>query len=209
MTIICFFGASITHGCWDPGHGGWVGRIKECLDKKSVTDLQNFILTYNLGVSGDISRWLLDRLEVECEARMYEDTKEKNVLVFSIGINDSMQGPLHVPLEQFKENLQKILQTSKKFTSRIAFVGLTPVNPSPLKWSEKESYNNEDIKKYDEAMQDFCKKNNLLFVELFDVWIKEDYKNWLIDGLHPNTEGHKKIFEVVKEALEKNEFISF
>ena len=39
------------------------------------------------------------------------------------------------------------------------------------------------------------------FIDFFGEWTKIVYKPLLDDGLHPNTEGHKKIFERVKAFL--------
>ena len=66
MTIICF-GDSITYGNWDP-KGGWVGRLRNYLDTKSLgayegADLYSkfYTLTYNQGIPGDTSTGLFAR----------------------------------------------------------------------------------------------------------------------------------------------------
>jgi lysophospholipase L1-like esterase len=60
------------------------------------------------------------------------------------------------------------------------------------------------IKKYNDGIKEFCKTNNLPFVDLFGEWFGSGYKNLLIDGLHPNSDGHEKIYHKVKQTLEKN-----
>ena len=53
-----------------------------------------------------------------------------------------------------------------------------------------------------------CKENNLLFIDTFTSFAGKDYQKLLTpDGIHPNSEGHKFIFEIVKNELEKNNLI--
>ncbi|MCW8966211.1 MAG: hypothetical protein OQK82_05950 [Candidatus Pacearchaeota archaeon] len=52
---------------------------------------------------------------------------------------------------------------------------------------------------YENILKEICKKENIQFIPLFDLLKKED----LSDGMHPNTEGHKKIYEKVKQELNK------
>jgi lysophospholipase L1-like esterase len=47
----------------------------------------------------------------------------------------------------------------------------------------------------------------MCFIEIFENWKKISYESLLYDGLHPNSEGHKKIFETVKNYLVKNKII--
>lgn len=196
MSTICVFGASIVWGAVDPKHGGWVGRLKTFLELE-----RNFeIDVYNLGVSGDTTTDLLERFEVECKAR------EPNVILISIGINDSqhIKSLPRTGLARFKSNIQKLIEIGQKFTSKIAFLGFSPVDESkttPIPWSPEKHYTNGNIQKYNDIVKSVCEENNLPFIGIFEEWMKSDYKNLLEDGLHPNSEGHQKIFETVKDFL--------
>ncbi len=64
-------------------------------------------------------------------------------------------------------------------------------------------YTNENIKNYKNTMKDICEKHNIPFLDIFGLLTNED----LEDGLHPNSAGHKKIFEVVKDFLVQNKII--
>jgi len=112
--------------------------------------------------------------------------------------------------KKFKESIQKLINIAKNFTSKIIFVGLTPVNETkttPIPWNPDKIYKNENIRRNDDVIKSVCEKNNIHFIEIFDKWIKSDYKNLLEDGLHPNSEGHKKIFETIKDFLIQNKII--
>lgn len=90
---------------------------------------------------------------------------------------------------------------ARKFSKKIVFIGLTPVDETktnPLPWSPQFSVKNENIKKYNDIIKMICIKNKIQFIELFNQWVKTDYRRLLEDGAHPNSKGHEKIFETVK-----------
>ena len=206
MSIICVFGDSIAWGASDFEKGGWVERLKVFMWENYDSDV------YNLGVSGEKTPNILKRFESETKARIEEG--EDVILIFAVGINDSYfihsKNDFMTPLDGFKLNIQGIIERAQKLSPRIIFVGLTPVEESkttPIPWSTDKSYKNENIKKHNETISLICRDKNIPFVEIFEEWIKSDYKNLLEDGLHPNTDGHKKIFEIVRDFLIQNEII--
>jgi lysophospholipase L1-like esterase len=71
----------------------------------------------------------------------------------------------------------------------------------PLFWQPQNSYSNNKIKKYDQVLKEFCQKENIFFVEIFERFNNVDYPKFLEDGIHPNSEGHKLIFESIKDFL--------
>ncbi len=203
---ILVFGDSIVWGAFDSEGGGWVERLKLYMRAKGDIDV------YNLGISGGKTPGLLERLESETKVRIEED--EETIIVFAIGINDSYfvhsKNSLIVPPEQFKENIQRLIDLAQKFSSKIIFVGLTLVDESkttPIPWNTDKSYKNENIKKYNEIIKSICKDKNTYFVEIFDKWLQSDYQTLLEDGLHPNSKGHQKIFETVRGYLIQNKII--
>jgi len=211
MTRILIFGDSITYGAWDK-EGGWVQRLRKFLDEKNLADYDFYCLVYNIGVSGDTINDLLERFEFETKQRSKEI--DETIIIFAIGLNDSQfvhsENKNRIPLENFKENIQKLIKSAKKFSSKIIFVGLSPVDETkttPIPWDTNKSYKNENIQKYNEIIKSVCEENKILFIEIFEDWMKLNYENLLEDGLHPNSEGHKKIFESVKEFLIKNKII--
>jgi len=215
MTKICIFGNSITYGACDIEFGGWVQRLRKFLDEKAKQNPQLYFDVYNLGVSGDTTEDLLKRFEIEAKARLAElDEGEDAIIIFAIGINDSQyihdKASLRVPEREFRENIKKLINLAKKFTSKLIFVGLTPVDETkttPIPWNTNKSYKNEHIQKYNQIIKLICKDNKIWFIEIFEKWIKSDFKKLLEDGLHPNSLGHKNIFENVKEFLIKNKVI--
>ena len=213
MARILVFGDSIVYGAWDrEKEGGWVQRLRKLLDEKHFIESDFDYSVYNLGVSGNTTGELLERFEFETKQRVEEG--EEMIIIFQIGINDSQfvisQNGLRTLSEKFRENIKELISSAKKFSSKVIFIGLTPVNEektTPIPWNPDKIYKNENIKRNDEIIKSVCKKNNIYFVEIFEKWLKSDYKNLLEDGLHPNSEGHKKIVEDVRDFLIKNKII--
>jgi lysophospholipase L1-like esterase len=107
-----------------------------------------------------------------------------------------------VPLKQFNHNIQTLINQAKKLTEKIFIVGLTPVDESkvhPVLRNTEKSYTNEQIHLYDQQLQTLCTQENIPFLSMQNVLEKAD----LDDGLHPNAQGHQKIFEKVWNELFK------
>lgn len=183
MSVICVFGDSITWGAFDMELGGWVNRLKIFYDQKRETDV------YNLGVDGDYTLDVLNRFDVEAKTRI------PDIIILAIGINDSSHpsNPQGTDLSQFESQFNQLLEKSRKFTSKIVIVGLTNVDEE----AGDHGYDNSNIEKYNAVLKTISANANLAFVELFNTLVKEDFA----DGLHPNANGHQKIFEKVKETL--------
>jgi len=211
MTQILVFGDSIAQGYWDKD-GGWVARLRKFIDAKSIGKGEYDCLVFNLGVSGDTTEDLLQRFEFETRQRTR--FKEETTFIFAIGGNDALltkENALLVAPKKIENNIQEIIDLAEKFSKKIVFVGLTPVDErktNPLPWAPQFSVKNENIKKYDEIIKKVCKKNKILFIELFGNWSKINYNGLLEDGQHPNSRGHEKIFETVKDFLIENKITS-
>ncbi len=187
MKTILIFGDSISIGAWDK-EGGWADRLKRFLMKKEI-------LTYNLSISGDSTEELLRRFEFEAKSRI-EGTKP--IFIFQIGINDSHKH--NISLEQFQINIHKLIEKAEKLSSKILFLGLTPVNET-LTDIRNENYFNTKILRYNKVIKEICYKNKLDFIDILYFLINLDYKKLLKDGLHPNSRGHELIFNYIKDFL--------
>lgn len=205
---ILVFGASITWGAWDR-EGGWVQRLRSFLEKAQP----GAHIVYNLGVSGDTSQDILERFDNEARARLEEGWGE-TLIIISVGANDSVTmvetGSLRVSLEEYSQNLLKLIEKARAFTDRIAFVGFMPVDESetnPIPWAPEMAYRNDDIKQFNSAAREICRDSGILFIDLLPEIIGTDWKKLLDDGVHPNSRGHEKIFGIVRDALLKEDMI--
>jgi lysophospholipase L1-like esterase len=206
------FGDSIPYGNWDK-KGGWPERLKQIFHEKTLaSNFEYFHLLYNLGISGNTTKNILERFEFELKQRFEEKTEY--TIIFSVGANDCQwlndKNQFKISEEDFKKNLLELMKLSQKYSKNIIFLGLTPVDESktiPIPWDTTVECWNKNIDKYDNIIKKFCKENNILFIDLLEKWKKLNYKELLEDGLHPNTEGHKIIFETIKEELIKNKLM--
>ncbi len=197
---INIFGSSITWGAYDE-KGGWVSRLRSYLEQKP----DNYFVVYNLGISGDTSEGLLKRFAIENEAR------KPDTIIIDIGTNDSLyvnsKDKPYVPLEKFESNLSEIIKQAKKFTQEIIFIGLTKVDETktmPVPWcGAMMYYTNESGAIYNAKIKEICEKNSLSFIEMMDLLEDAD----LEDGLHPNSQGHEKMFLRIKDFLVVNKIV--
>lgn len=206
MSNILIFGDSITWGANDWEKGGWVEHLKVYIGKNYGS------IIYNLGIDGEKTSTLLARFESETRLRIEKGLE--TIIIFAVGINDSYfvysKNDNVTKFDDFKKNIENLIVLARKFSSKIIFIGLTPVDETkttPIPWDADKSYKNEYVKKYNDFINSVCKDKNTFFVDVLNNWLKKDYKILLDDGLHPNSEGHEKIFETVKEYLIQNKII--
>ncbi len=190
---ICIFGDSIVWGAYDPENGGWATMLKNYYEEKDGRNV------YALGICGDTTEGLLKRLELEAFMR------QPNLIIFAIGINDSQflkkEKRTQISLDRFKSNLEELFNIANKFTDKVVFIGTTNVDDSRFtmaSYIEDHLYKSEIVKDYNNAIKDFSESKNAPFINVFDLLSKED----LEDGLHPNSQGHRKLFNKIKEFVE-------
>lgn len=193
---ICIFGDSTAWGAWDMEKGGWANRLWFYVAKREDPD---YVEIYNCSISGGTTETILERFEKEAEIR------GADALIFQTGGNDASyhleSGEFMVTIEKFKENIQKIIDRANKITSNIVFMDLKNCDESktmPVPWIPI-CYANENIQKYSRIMEEVCLENKIPFLDV-RLLNNEDFD----DGLHPNSEGHRKIFEKVKDFLVQN-----
>ncbi len=193
---ICIFGASTTWGAWDKEKGGWVNRLRLFLEQNDDT-----VFVYNLGILGDTSKGLLKRIKIESEAR------NPTLIIISIGENDSAKNSyVYVPIKEFKNNILETIKIAKTFTDKILLLGTKNVDESktcPVPWDKTISYTNKDFEEYDKAIKKIAEKESVNYLKMSDLLDIDD----LEDGIHPNLNGHQKIFLRVKEFIIKNRLV--
>jgi len=204
MSTYLIFGASITYGAWDTEKGGWVQRLRSFIEEKNKME----DIVYNLGISGETTNDILKRFRIETEQRLKEKWGKSPIIIFSLDINDSItlikENKLIIPLEKYQENLKELFNLAKNFISEVIVIGPTNIDEKVANpWDENIEYYNKDIKESNEIAKRLCNENNILFIEIFNILEKDD----LEDGLHPNSKGHEKMFEIIKDALIKNKII--
>ena len=208
---ILVFGDSDAYGAWDYD-GGWATRLRKELTKKVIDTSQKFYCTlYNLSISGNTTENILKRFESEAKHRI--DKNEKIIIIFAVGANDTIKdrkGNLWTTPTKFAKNVDKLTTLAREYSNNIVFVLPAPVDEArtnPVFWDADVNYKNARLKEYNGILKSACAKNGAQCIDIFDRWVKTDYKNLLEDGVHPNSDGHKLIFEEVKKFLVEKKII--
>lgn len=199
---ILFFGDSITQGFYDQA-GGWVQRLA----KKYQGPAQD-IEIFNLGVSGDCAKDLIERLENEAKIRRWRD--DKLVVAIAVGINDArlVDNRAVSDVYDFQQELEKLIKIAGKVADAVLCVGLSAVdeeqtNPWPYS-STGAQWSNNRINAFEDTIKQSAQRLNVPFVAIHDSFLAQVTagQDLLADGLHPNEAGHQLIAELVKPALE-------
>lgn len=212
MKRIIVFGSGTAHGYWDV-QGGWSQRLRTVLDQRSLdTQGSDHFELYNLGIRGEDSGTVLDRFGVEMENRYAEDAE--HTVIFQFGANDAMfvyeeDDLLHSP-RRFRKNIEHLIEEARDSAENIIFLGLIPVDDEeidPIPSIEGRSYSTNRMDEYNDIIGEVCEEKGVDFIDLFELFESEASESLLEDGLHPNSEGHRLIFEKVRRHLAQKEII--
>jgi lysophospholipase L1-like esterase len=155
---VLIFGDSITQGFWD-SEGGWVQRLRSDYDARIMNDWsKNQPAIFNLGVSGNTSGKVLERFDAETKARLWPG--EDYAFVIAVGTNDACveAGKAWSSPKQYGENIAKILDMAKKYSSKALVVEIAPCDESrttPVAWGDY-SYRNADIQQLNKSLHQVC-----------------------------------------------------
>ena len=212
MTQIFAFGHSITQGFWDT-EGGWVQRLRSFLDQKSLDNPDEYYFeVYNLGVSGNDSKQVLKRFEPEIETRISEDND--TVVFFQLGANDiqyfNEEYRLRTSKEEFENNILDLISKGRKYADEIIFVGDPIITiEGPIPWANEKELSDSRLKNYTDTLRKKCEKEGIGFIDLRSDMNKDQWSERLEDGCHPDNQGHKLIFEKVRDKMRGEEIIDF
>ena len=203
MHKIFVFGDSIAYGAWDPA-GGWVERLRQWLFGTTRGEYNLGTFLYNLSIVGETTAELRKRFPAELGVRQ---PAPEDLIVFATGINDAqfVHGqPIATPADVCT-HVRALLQQARAWTSRLCWVGLTPVDDArttPLSWMPDRSYRNATVAAFEEVLRRTAAAEAIPYLELFHTWTADRaYPQLLWDGIHPNAAGHAQICERIKAFL--------
>jgi lysophospholipase L1-like esterase len=209
MAVIYCFGDSITYGAWDIKNSGWVSRLRGYLDELQEKDQSLYFLSYNLGIPGETTDGLVKRFQTEYLARAKEDGEEESVFFFAFGANDSVffksTNEFRVSKDRFVSNLQKVIDSAKSNSKKIALVNIAPADEAVCakNYGDRKLRLNKNVEAYNKLIENLAQINDCKLVDIYSAYISKSYKNLLSeDGLHPNEKGHQLIFEKVREVID-------
>ncbi|MBD2770599.1 GDSL-type esterase/lipase family protein [Iningainema tapete] len=198
---IVVLGDSLVYGFGDPEAGGWVERLRR---QWMLPDQGGHVL-YNLGVRGDRVQQVAQRLEVEFRHRGELRNRVPDLIILSVGVNDSARvgrpnGKNYTDFNLFESQITSLLEGAKQLCP-VLFVGMTPVNEAKMPFLDCLYYNHADQYRYKEATRLACLKKGIPYLDIFQKWMNHSetwrLKRFSHDGLHPNTLGYQAILEDV------------
>ncbi len=191
-------GDSLIYGHGDFVGGGWVERLR----RQWMSPQGEGHVLYNLGVRGDRTRQVAQRLEQEFNCRGELRNCVPDLILLSVGLNDSARvgkpnGKLYTNFEDFKQQIAYLLDVSQNLCP-VLFIGMTPVDETKMPFMDCLYYNHFDQYRYKEATLQACQQRNIPYLDIFDIWLSRK-TNWIDtqlgdDGLHPNVNGYQNLF---------------
>ena len=152
--------------------------------------------TVNSGVGGNTTEDILKSMK----ERAYQYNPSKVFLL--IGTNDIQHKTSN---EDLIDNIEKIIEGIKENRPKaeIYLESIYPVNYGILP-KLVGIRKNEEIKKINDELKKYCKKNNCTYVDMYDLLTDDDgnfSKDYTDDGLHPNDDGYEVITKELKKYI--------
>jgi lysophospholipase L1-like esterase len=194
-------GDSLVYGFGDPIGGGWVERLR----RQWLVPGQDQFVLYNLGVRGDGVRQVELRLEDEFRTRGELRNRVPDLLLLSVGVNDSprlgrIDGRNFLAIDAFKIELAALLDQAINLCP-VLFIGMVPVCEQNMPFLDCLFYNHADQYRYKEVTRSLCATRHIPYLDLFDTWLARGPEWWRSrlseDGLHPNSAGYEAILQDV------------
>ena len=197
---LIIIGDSGVYGWGDLEGGGWCERLRQ-----KWLNLENAPIIYSLGIRGDGLEKVAERYKNEWERRGELRRKVPEGLLLSIGLNDTARigredGRPQLSEDAFKFGLKRLVNEIKAEVD-VMVLGLTPVNEEAMPFAECLWYSNKLCSIYEKKIEEACLDLNIPFLSIHEKMINLlSFKELLsADGIHLNTEGHKWIYDQIRE----------
>ena len=118
-----------------------------------------------------------------------------DIIHFNVGLWDTAilysEDGCFTKLDEYLENMERILRELKKTGAKIIFATSTPVSDKKafLRGPMPPAHCNDDIKRYNQAVVEMFKNENIVINDMFEEMsdVKDDYLSE--DMIHPNENG--------------------
>lgn len=194
---IAIFGSSTIYGTADKECGGFVNRLR--LWYESI-DGRNRV--YNLGIWGEQTRRLIQRLPVEAIAR------RPHLIMVYPGFNDGRRvgGPKAsnaVSIEQFRGLMGELISAAKGVSETVVMTGFPFDEARTTPFSGTDSYYLlHDAKAYSNELVAVASAQGARILDFFSIFQNEDMNPLLAeDGLHGNAKCHELLFDITRDFV--------
>jgi len=198
-----FFGDSITYGEYDGVFGGWVDILKRYALQK-YNEGSNELILFNLGIGGETTEGLVNRILHEMKAR---NSADGNIVFISYGANDLAvkDGNQLVNQTQFKVNIETAIQDAKLYSKDIYLISILPISENiDSKVSPTGKIRtNEDVLIYNQILKNIATENSLNYIDFHSAFLQDKEILLSKDGVHPNEKGYGMMAEISIPIIEK------
>lgn len=189
---IVLIGDSITFGDnASDYYSSWAGRLYSFMK----SNYKGTFEIINNGVEGETASEGFEGIE-DSVIKYTPD-----IVYIGYGINDcTKEAGIYVnDIYSFESNMEDLVKEIKGQTNAVIVFNLTTPVIEDLCNDDVVNIHNRDIKAYNDVVKRICANMTLSFVDHFHILNnKEDLRSLIdIDGIHPNDEGHKIIFESI------------
>lgn len=198
-----FFGDSIIYGEYDGVFGGWVDILKRYALQK-YNEGSNELILFNLGIGGETTEGLLNRMSHEMKAR---NSADGNIIFIGYGANDlaNKDGNQLVNPEQFKTNIEIAVQNAKQYSKDIYLVSVLPLSENiDSKVSPTGKLRtNDNVLIYNQILKIIATENSLNYIDFHSSFLQDKEILLSKDGVHPNEKGYGMMAEIAIPIIEK------
>ncbi|WP_158681435.1 SGNH/GDSL hydrolase family protein [Pseudoalteromonas sp. T1lg88] len=216
MTHIICFGDSITRGENDAAAGGWVDRLKAREICRFVTGSRAETCVFNMGIGAETSDGLVQRFANELAPRMaaphmaapHMAAPQRTFVTLAYGANDvAITAQQHsVPLARFISNLRICIEHAQELGVQPILINILPVaqylDGVPNNLGKRRL--NTDIASYNQALAQLAEDTSVPLIDVAALFSNSRGGFGLLtaDGVHPNSAGHRLLFECIYSHLE-------
>lgn len=201
---IVTLGDSLTRGAGDAEGLGYVGLIKQALEKQRD---EAPILT-NLAINGLESTGLLDQLKL---TQVKQTVAEADLILFTIGGNDLFrhsggiydldEKKIAQAIQRLEANYAEILKQIRSLNKHARIVYTSFYNP--FGDTEARAQTVPPVLAWNSRSADIASRYaNVIVVPTYDLFLNKENKYLYSDHFHPNHQGYERIAERIMQALE-------
>lgn len=187
---IVLMGDSITFGDNASSHrNSWAGRLEDYLKN----NFKGHFEIVNNGVEGEVAQEGFD--EVEDKVIKYTP----DIVFIGYGTNDCTKtdGEYYNDLYNFESNIEDIAEAIRSQTNASIVFNLAPPVIEEQCNDDVVKIYNRDIEAYNNVVKRISGSMMLSYIDHYNIMKDREDLNKMIDadGIHPNDEGHRFIFE--------------
>ncbi|CDS13695.1 hypothetical protein LRAMOSA05869 [Lichtheimia ramosa] len=210
---IVLFGDSITQFSFDPELSGFGAGLAHSYQRRMDV--------MNRGFSGYNTKWALPILRqlLPTVEQQKQHASQVQLMTIFFGANDAALpfSDQHVPLEEYKENLRKMISMIKSPDSPYynPTTRLILITPPPLDESQWEKHCDgplnrtfESAKQYAAAVRQVAKECNVVVADLWTMLVEESgetpFGEYLNDGLHLSAKGNRAVHQLLLKMIKEH-----